>query len=50
MFITSINTIRPKHHVWSICREFEIGVIREGVAKSLTEAMKEIRKAKKETK
>lgn len=48
MFNTAINTIRPSHHVWSLSNEF--GVLREGVAKSLTEAMREIRKAKKEAK
>lgn len=50
MFNTAINTIRPNHHVWSISRVGEIGVMREGVAATLSEAMRKIRKAKKEAK
>lgn len=43
---TSIQTIRPEHHVWTLSNETQ--VLREGVAKSLNKAMAEIRKAKKE--
>lgn len=43
---TSIVTVRPNHHVWTLSGEFQ--VLREGVAKTLTEAMRELRKAKKE--
>lgn len=45
---TSINTIRPNHHIWSISKEGQIGVFREGVAKSLSEAMRQLRDAKKQ--
>lgn len=50
MIQTSINTVRPKHHVWSIACAKSGLVIREGVATSLTAAMREIRKAKKSNK
>lgn len=47
-YIPSINTIRPDHHVWSLCQEFVSGVIREGVEPTLPKAMKAIQTAKKE--
>ena len=47
-YIPSINTIRPNHHVWSLCQEFVSGVISEGVEPTLAKAMKAIQTAKKE--
>lgn len=47
---TSIRTIRPDHHIWGVSNPEIPYSLREGVAKSLTEAMREIRKAKKEAK
>jgi hypothetical protein len=46
----SINTKGTNRHAWSIARKGEIGVLREGVATSLSAALREIRKAKKELK
>ena len=44
---TSIRTIRSDHHVWGVSNPKIPYSLREGVAKSLSEAMREIRKAKK---
>lgn len=46
-FNSSINTIGTKKHAWSVSRAGEIGVLREGVAKSLSAAMRAIRDAKR---
>lgn len=45
---TSIRTIRHDHHVWGISNPEIPYSLREGVAKSLSGAMREIRKAKKQ--
>lgn len=47
---TSIRTVRPDHHIWGVSNPEIPYSLREGVAKSLTEAMREIRKVKKEFK
>lgn len=44
---TSIHTINGHHHIWGVSNLEIPYSLREGVAKSLTEAMREIRKAKK---
>lgn len=46
-YATSINTIGQNHHVWGVSNPEIPYSLREGVAKSLSEAMREIRKAKK---
>ena len=43
----SINTKGTKKHAWSIARVGEVGVLREGVATSLSAAMRAIRDAKR---
>jgi hypothetical protein len=44
----SINTVGTEIHIWKVSNPQIAYSLREGVARSLPEAMREIRKAKKE--
>jgi len=46
-FITSVETIGTKKHIWSLSLDGEIGVLAEGVATSLSAAAQDLRDAKK---
>lgn len=47
-YTASINTLASDRHLWSVSEECVPGVIREGVAPSLSKAMKAIAAAKKD--
>jgi len=45
-FITSVETIGTKKHLWSLALDGEVGVLAEGVATSLSAAAQALRDAK----